>query len=528
VDLTDYLAVLRRRKWIIVVVAVAVTALALLTTVRQVPLFRSATVVLINPISPNAVGALERNAARPDQLINSSTESLLATSAEVHERATRILRAKGDDPSILAGVIAVPTADVQVLSLEHVGTSPEAARDGAQAYAEAFLQYRGERALTASTDRVAALTRQVEELEELLIQADKEVAAADTASAEYQSAQSRRTVLTNQIVQLQSTIAGLSTLAMAPGEVLSEAFLPLGPFSPQRGRTAAAGLLVGSILGLVAAFLRDRFDDRLRSEDEVMRAAGVPVVANMARGRGLLHRSTAGLVTVAAPEGQTAESYRRLRSWLTSLPKDRAPRSLLITSAKPSEGKTTVACNLAVSLAESGHTVLLLSTDLRNPTAHGMFGMENPAGLSEVLAGRMPVESVIRFVPGVDGLSFVPSGKTPRRPADLLASPAMRELVERGLAEYDFVVLDAPPVLSVADCLAVSTYVDGILLAVKAGATSAAMLDHARGQLSAVGGRLLGAVMWNTTAATDDPYGYAPVQQRGLRWNWPQGRRANG
>jgi capsular exopolysaccharide synthesis family protein len=162
--------------------------------------------------------------------------------------------------------------------------------------------------------------------------------------------------------------------------------------------------------------------------------------------------------------------------------------------------------------------VLLISADLRRMNLHELFGIENNEGLSDVLTGLCGMEDVTQAVYSVPGLSVVSSGFAPRRPTDLLASAKMREVVTAARDSYDYVILDTPPVLSVADCLALSTYVDGVLMAVKGRVTRASALDHARAQLTAVGASLLGAVVWNMTPAADDPYYDKPPPSPPLSW----------
>jgi capsular exopolysaccharide synthesis family protein len=194
------------------------------------------------------------------------------------------------------------------------------------------------------------------------------------------------------------------------------------------------------------------------------------------------------------PGGGTAEAVRAIRTKLLFSGNWGEIRTLLVTSAKEGEGKSTVASNLAVSFAQQGVKTLLIDGDMRKPHLHHLFGKQREPGLSDVL--REAVQGVAAIVQtDVEQLSLLPAGKAPVSPAELLGGPALHSLLARLATAYDLILVDSPPLLAVADASVIAAAADGVLMVVKAGASNRDMLDRARSQLEDVRARMVGAVL---------------------------------
>lgn len=202
-----------------------------------------------------------------------------------------------------------------------------------------------------------------------------------------------------------------------------------------------------------------------------------------------------GLVAARSPRSAAAEAYRTLRTNLRFSSLDRDVRSVLVTSAGPGEGKTTVAANLGVALAESGKRVLLVDCDLRKPGLHALFGLPLAPGLSNALADDLP-DPPLRAT-SQPGLSVLTAGDPPPNPAEFIASARLAHLLNRLRSTVDLLVLDSPPVSVVADAAVLAPAVDGVILVVSAGRTKRELAQRAKQQLETVGARLLGAVLNN-------------------------------
>ncbi|AZK60202.1 CpsD/CapB family tyrosine-protein kinase [Candidatus Desulforudis audaxviator] len=212
------------------------------------------------------------------------------------------------------------------------------------------------------------------------------------------------------------------------------------------------------------------------------------------------------LVAHKHPKSAAAEAYRTLRTNLGFAAPDRPARVILVSSAGPADGKTTTVSNLAVVLAQAGHSVCLVDSDLRKPRLHRLFGVENTAGLTNVLSQNAGLEEVVVNTE-VDRLALLPSGPIPPNPAELLGSGRMQEVLDRLAERYDFVLADSPPVLAVTDASLLAGQVDGVLLVIRAADTRVDLAQEAKAQLAKAGGRVLGVVLNKVRLSAKD-YGY--------------------
>ena len=202
-----------------------------------------------------------------------------------------------------------------------------------------------------------------------------------------------------------------------------------------------------------------------------------------------------GLVAARSPQSQAAEAYRTLRTNIQFSSLDRDLRTLLVTSAGPSEGKSTILANLAISMAESGRRVIAADGDLRRPGLHQLFGLDDAPGLTTMILDR-DAEPPLQAT-AVPQLRLLASGPLPPNPAELLASDRMAAVIARLAEQADLVLFDSPPVAAVSDALVLAARVDGVLLVVDAGRTRRDMARQAKEQLERVGARLLGVVLNN-------------------------------
>jgi polysaccharide biosynthesis transport protein len=312
--------------------------------------------------------------------------------------------------------------------------------------------------------------------------------------------------------------AGLNTASVT---VIDEALLPLGPVSPdvQTNVMIAAGL--GLLVGVLGAFIFDSLDDTLRTTDDVELFSGllsigaIPHFQSAARaGRpedmGEEPGERRRLISITAPASPTAEAYRALRSSILLSAIDNPLRTLVITSAFMSEGKSTLSANIAVMLAQRGERVLIVDADLRRSTLHLLFGLRRPAlGLTNLLSRQTDESVILHPVAQVPTLAYLPAGAVPPNPAELLASHRMAEMMRQWAEQYDRVIIDTAPILAVSDSLAPAARADSVLLVVRAGVTRKKALMRTREMLRRVNAHLLGAVVNDIDMRKDSYYDYS-------------------
>ena len=284
--------------------------------------------------------------------------------------------------------------------------------------------------------------------------------------------------------------------------------MPVAPSKPNVPLNLALGLLGGLVVAVGAAFASEYFDSSVKSTEEAEELLHLPTLATIPN-FALAHRSAYGhpltngagarsangtteqLVVTHEPRSVVAEAFRTLRTAVLFSTPNSAPKLILVTSATASEGKTVNCLNLAATLAESGSRVLLVDVDLRHPSCHRAFGIENTTGLSNFLAGHTELGAIVRVLEKPN-IWFIPAGPTPPNPAELVGSTRMREMMDLAREEFDFVILDSPPVTPVSDALVLARASDGVVLVVKGQDTPKDIVRRARDQLFLTGAHLLG------------------------------------
>jgi len=273
--------------------------------------------------------------------------------------------------------------------------------------------------------------------------------------------------------------------------VLQQAQRPVSPSSPKKMRTLLMALFIGLTGGLGLTFLLEYLDNTVKGHTELQQRYGLTVLGTIEE----LREKGQSIDNYLAlkPLSPLAESYRLIRTALLLSSAERPPRKILITSMNPREGKTATTINIARTLAQAGSKVLVINCDLRRPRMNTVMGAQTETGLSTYLAGSHD-DKVIVMVKGEE-VVYMPSGPIPPNPAELLGSQRMRAMVEELAAEYDFVLLDTPPVQSVTDGLMLTNIVDGVILVVRGGKTTFEALDAGIRKLKEVNAHILGFVL---------------------------------
>jgi capsular exopolysaccharide synthesis family protein len=306
--------------------------------------------------------------------------------------------------------------------------------------------------------------------------------------------------------------------------------------APKRLQNIVLFALLALIGGIGFTLFLDYINNKIESVEDIDRylrlpALGViPVLENGNKARRLLGKgagadrrsgkdtalSVAGnesvILTQVEANSVIAESYRQLRTSLLLSSAGGAPRTLLVTSSQPAEGKTTTSVNTAISLAQTAAAVLIIDADLRRPRVHKVFNLKNNAGLTNYLAGEGDLATLIQIAE--PNLYVLTAGPLPPNPAELLGSPKMKQAVETLSANFDYVVIDSPPVSSFADSLILSSLVEGVIIVVKARITPREMAQRTKAHLQSVGAKILGVVVNHIKPQPHDYYYYSAQYSR--------------
>jgi succinoglycan biosynthesis transport protein ExoP len=308
--------------------------------------------------------------------------------------------------------------------------------------------------------------------------------------------------------------------------IIDYALAPDGPIGPNRTRTVLMAFFLSLALGVGLSLLLEYLDDSVHSTEDVERLlnlpalAVIPAIGGIGTRRKLAapgalqkrngHAESPELLINVDGQSPLAESYRHLRTSVLLSTAGRAPKSLLVTSSLPSEGKTTTAVNTAISLAQTGASVVLVDADMRRPRLRSIFGLSDRLGLSSILSSDASGADMLAMVTKdeLTGLGVLTSGPIPPNPAELLGSAQMRLLLSVLQAEFTHVVIDSPPVNSFTDGVLISSIVDGVLLVVHGGKSSRHVVRRSRQLLLDVGAKIFGVVLNKVNSRSHDYYYY--------------------
>lgn len=484
-DLRDYLRPLRRYLLVILLAAVLAAALGYNLAPVPEPAFTARAQVLVGPGIESTQGG-----GGQDQ-INLVTEQNIVASTAVAEPASMRFDTPATPTQLLGQVQVTAARDSEVLQIRFTDSEPERAQQGAQAFADAYLEYRGASLSATLGNRRGQLEGQLAELQNELGAANGLVAATERGTPAADAATAARDLIASEMAPVSDALFALNGLTAQPGTVIGPATLPSAPSSDAgqvRLLVAAGAALAGLLLGALVAYARHAADDRILDAESLRDRTGLPVLGILSYQRRRRRDSNAP-VLLRAPQTGAGEEHRQLRAAFLWVTRARV-KTVLVTSVAPGEGKTTVAANLAIALSRADKHVILVSADLWAPRAHELFGVGNDSGLAEALAA--PNAAPDLAIPDGTDVMLLTSTRAADG-TDILASDAVRTLLTELGRQADFVVVDTAPLL-VADALTLAQVVDGVVL-VAAAQTSRTAITHARTQLDSVGANVVGAVL---------------------------------
>jgi capsular exopolysaccharide synthesis family protein len=507
VELRDYLNVIRARRGIIILATVIVAGVALAVSLIQPPVYESEARVLV---SEKDAGAALFGTVLPD--LSSQPERALQTQVQlvkvrpVAEATIKKLSLEIKPDELLKRVNVAAVGQTNIIAITATAPTADQASQIANAMADEYAAASRERKRRTITAAAEEVEQRLEQARAEILEIGRRVQSSgksDELSAELQIATGTFSTLAEKLEQLRIN----EQLESGSGVVVQAAVPQDRPVEPRPVRNAGLGLIVGLVFGLGMAFLYEYLDNTIKSTEEAEKVYGTTVlgIVPMEKMEKGVKRQ---LAIVDTPGSAAAEAYRVIRNSLDFINFEHDLKTLLVTSAAPAEGKSTVAANLAMSLVQSGKKVVLVSCDFRRPTTEQFFDVNNMIGLSEVLLGTHSLKAALQQPVG-DRLLVLTAGKMPPNPNELLGSTKMNEVIKSLEDWADWVIIDAPPVLAVADPVSVARWVDGVLIVSKAGESTKEAAAKAVELLGKVGARIVGVAVWGLDEARNRTgYGY--------------------
>jgi tyrosine-protein kinase len=482
--LRDYLQIARRRLWIIVTVTVLTVVSAAFFSARQEKLYQASAKVLVSGI----------DASQPPDRFLQTQADVATASPEVARRVREELGLRTTPP-----ISVTPNIDSDILVFSSTAANPQVAARVATTYGREFSIFLRE----LSTRDVKQALRGVE----------AQIRALGSAGA------IQKPTLYSSLVEKRSELLTLEVLQTTKAFLVQPA-APGVQVQPKLARNIAFGLLLGLIVGLGLAFLREALDTRVRSTDEIAERLGIPLLARLPRPSRQL-RLHERLVMVNDPDGPEADAFRILRASVDFARMGTDATILMVTSAGEGEGKSTTAANLAVAMARSGQHVILVDLDLRRPYVHKFFNLDGP-GIAHVATGRATLEEALAPIPlvwpggrswngggGGEGkaaggmLEVMQAGPIPGNLDSVLANQIVGGILESLRQRADVVLVDSTPLFA-GDAMTVAAAVDGVLIVVGMNLVRRPMLRELRRVLDAIPTRKFGFI-----AASDSDAGYS-------------------
>jgi non-specific protein-tyrosine kinase len=493
-ELKQYLTLLRQWWWLILLLAVLGGGTGFGVNLLIPPVDEASTTILIN----KAQGAL------PDAEAVISGQRVAATYAElirqrpVLEKVIENLKLTINTDTLDEAVQVTPLRDTNLLVLRVKDSNPQRAADIANEIIRVFVEQNMEQQQSSYSASIADIQAQITSLQIDMDSNSNRLKELENAITPAQIAERNR--LQELLAQERNTYSNL-TQSLGQIQLAQEQNTDkisvvetalLGERVTSQLTLIAIGVFVGIMLAVGLAFLLEYLRDTVNSHEEIDQIIGVPtlgVIGQISGGRNVL-------ITADKPRSPIAEAYRVLRANVEFSAIDGRLQTLLITSSSPSEGKTTTTANLAIASAQAGKHVILVDADLRRPTLHRLFGMENTRGLSAALLqdGGGVIDDHL-LPTGIENLSLMPSGPIPPNPADLLGSRRMVELINKLKSKADMIFFDSPPLLAVADSSLLARVCDGAIVVVLTNSTRGEVLRRAADQLEQAGAKLLGVVL---------------------------------
>jgi capsular exopolysaccharide synthesis family protein len=497
-DLRRYLALIWHWAWLLVLATVIASTVAYFISRQMQPVYQASTLILINEAPGNK--ATDYSSILTSERLTRTYAQVMTTSP-VLEGVRQELGLNLSIQALVRMINVQPVRDTQLIRISVEDTDPERAANIANTLVTEFsAQNQAEQTLRFSASK-ENMEAELARLSELILETQVSLAAlpAERSASERLNLEASLTQYRysyTALLQSYEQVRLAEAQSMASVVQKEPASLPLNPIRPRPLQNAVLAGFVGLILAAGVVFLREALDNTLKTPEDIQRYLGLPVIGMIGEMKRLKSKE-ASVYVAENPRSPISEAFRTLRTNLDFAGVDHPIHSLLITSSAPSEGKSTIASNLAVVMAQGERKVILMDTDLRRPNVHHYMNVPNRLGLTDLFRAnadeRIRLEQVV-IQWGDYSLGIIPSGTLPPNPAELLGSKRMAQLLDGLKSRADMVIIDGPPFI-VADPIVLSAKVDGVLMVVEPGGTRIEAARAMVEQLQRAGARVIGVVL---------------------------------
>lgn len=520
-SLRKYIGIVWHWAWLIGLMTLLAGGAAYTAARLTPPLYEAATTLLVNEAPSDAGKDTAAILIKSDRLARTYADMM--TQQPVLDEVIATLGLNDDAEALGKRVAVTPIRDTQLLRLTVEDHDPALAAQVANMLPQVFSRRNAELQAVRYADAKANLTGQRDAAASQIAAKQAELDAVTRSTEAHKEADLIR--LQSELVQLRQVydrlVESYENIRLAESQSTSNIVItepatpPEEPVRPRSLRDTALGAILGLLLALGVVFLIEYLDNSIRSPEQIETALQLPVIGlitrtNLPRTKGSTTpgvSAAAELIAIREPRSPVTEAFRALRTNIQIAGIDRPIRTLLVTSAGPDEGKSVVAANLAVVMAQAGREVVLLDADLRRPRVAQLFSQHDYAGLPATLLDDSAQWPQTLMPTAVDNLMTVPAGNPPPNPSELLGSRRMQEFLTVLGEHCTTIVIDSPPLLAVADALVLAPQMDGAVVVVQYGRTHLRAAQQAVSQLQQAGARVLGVVL-NQVPIGRRGYGY--------------------
>lgn len=498
IDLRQYLSILWKGKWIIILCTLLAIAVGLVLIFTLPPVYEATTEVLIveENISSEVLDQYVPEYSSSSE-VNFQTQMKILGSRQFQEEVIRKLSLKIKPTELEEKIQISRVTGTNVIDISVQDSDPRLAADISNMLSNVYIQWVSENYQQDIRQLLAEIDSKIDDSKTNLDLVSAEIETLEDKGQDIpESLRKELEMYSSMYVMLSEKYENLrisQTVGDSFARIIEPAVVPEDPVKPSKRLYLAASLLIGLLLGVGIVLLKEFINNTIKTSSDVRKYYGLNVLSQIVYEKSY-DAAKRELVVLKDPNSPTSESIRELRTNLKYFDIDRKKKIIAITSSQLEEGKSFIAANLSVTLAQSGVRTLLINADLRKPVIHKYFNFTNTSGVTSIITGNSKLSDEIRAT-DIKNLHFLSSGPIPPNPAELLESELMGKIMEALSEKYEYIIVDTPPVVPVSDLIVLSRRVDSIMVVARSGIVTKSVALQAMEKLEAIKEKVIGVVL---------------------------------